>query len=204
MNERDKPEMALWERQPGEGQKPYEAARIYFELGPSRSLAEVARVLGKHRETVRRYSTRFQWRERARAFDAHRSPPNGTGHPDAPELLKTSGEAHQPPKPPQQERTRSEMEWEMSQALLVRVREMLAVPLDELRWSPRDVAVYFDLAMDLMQRAAETMEDTADSEGTEAAEGPNVVTVRVTYVDEGREVAEVAEEEGHREREYGA
>ncbi|NJN65567.1 MAG: hypothetical protein HC884_02065 [Chloroflexaceae bacterium] len=190
-NERERQGEALWERQPGEGKQAYEAARVYFELGPRRSLAEVARMLGKSRGTIKGYSSRYRWRERARAFDAQGVPPEEVG-----QLSATGATAVAcSPAPGEGDRahphrqTREELEWEMSQALLARVREMLVVPLSELRWSPRDVAVYFDLAMDLMQRAAKTLEETEELE--EMAES-KVVTVRVTYVDEGGKEREYA------------
>jgi transposase len=60
-----------WNRRPGESAKAYEAARIYFEMRAARSLAGVAKNLGKSVSLVERWSTRWAWVDRATAFDAH-------------------------------------------------------------------------------------------------------------------------------------
>ncbi len=70
-----------------------------------------------------------------------------------------------------------ELQWHMSQLLLARVREMLAVPLHELRWTPRDVATYFNLAMQLIEQAAtEAIEETQTLTQSE-------LKIQVEYVD---------------------
>jgi hypothetical protein len=53
----------------GEGQKAFEAFRAYRDLGPTRSLAQVAQGLGKSRTIVARWSAEFAWVERVAAWD---------------------------------------------------------------------------------------------------------------------------------------
>ena len=54
-----------------ESAKAYAAARLYFEMRASRSLAAVARRLGKHVSQMERSSKRHDWVTRATAFDQH-------------------------------------------------------------------------------------------------------------------------------------
>src|ERR1700760_1089678 len=60
-----------WERMRSESAKAYEAARGYFEMRASRSLAAVAGRLGKHVSQMERWSKRYEWISRAAAFDQH-------------------------------------------------------------------------------------------------------------------------------------
>lgn len=60
-----------WERQPGETAKAWEAFRLYRELGPGRTLAEVARQSGKFDSQIARWSTANTWRDRIAALEAH-------------------------------------------------------------------------------------------------------------------------------------
>jgi RNA-splicing ligase RtcB len=70
-----------------------------------------------------------------------------------------------------------EVEWEVSQSLVSRVREMLATPLEDTRWSPRDVATYSDLASRLSRQAVHEMIDTVE------ADDGQTMTIRVEYCD---------------------
>lgn len=72
-----------------------------------------------------------------------------------------------------------ELEWCIAQELIARVREMLATPVEDMRWSPRDVATYFHLAMQLIQHAA--------SEWTSIGTTGKELVVRVEYVGEEHE-----------------
>ena len=55
-----------WDRAPGEGSTAYDAFRAFRDLGPTRSLGA---VLGYSVGSIRRWSTKFRWRERAQAWD---------------------------------------------------------------------------------------------------------------------------------------
>ena len=58
-----------WERQPGEGPKAYEAFSMYRELGTERSIQKVANLCSKDSSLLRRWSSKWSWRERIRAWD---------------------------------------------------------------------------------------------------------------------------------------
>ena len=63
--------LETWKRQSGESAKAYEAARIYFEMGAERSLEAVAQKCIKSISLLRRWSSRLNWVERAKDYDAH-------------------------------------------------------------------------------------------------------------------------------------
>lgn len=178
-SEREKPQGEVWEQHDGEDATAYEAARIYCALGGKRTYAEVARQTGRHVSTIQRYARRYGWKERARAYDAHVREARQPQQQEPPEP--------QPPQEPhgspvaevrrwlQRLREGRECEWKVSQELLARVREMLAAPLDETRWTPKDVATYSALAAQLLRQAAsEVIEHTGDDQGEE-------ILVRVVY-----------------------
>lgn len=58
------------ERRPQETAVAFEAFRTYLEMGPARSTAKVARALGKSKTLCDRWSSRWSWGERVRAFEA--------------------------------------------------------------------------------------------------------------------------------------
>ncbi len=59
----------LWERQAGEGVKPYEAFCLYRDMGPSRSTTKVAEKLSKSEQLIRRWSAAYDWVKRAGSWD---------------------------------------------------------------------------------------------------------------------------------------
>jgi hypothetical protein len=63
---------APYERLKGEGAKAYEAFSTYRDLPiAERSLTAVSQRLGKNRSLCARWSSQFQWRDRATAWDDH-------------------------------------------------------------------------------------------------------------------------------------
>lgn len=58
-----------WERQEGEGVKPFEAFSIYLDLGEERSIRAVAQKLAKSRQLISRWSATYNWVERVAARD---------------------------------------------------------------------------------------------------------------------------------------
>jgi CRP-like cAMP-binding protein len=58
-----------WDRQPRETEPAYEAFLAYRDLGSGRSLAKVGAGLGKSEALMERWSSRWGWVERARAYD---------------------------------------------------------------------------------------------------------------------------------------
>ena len=58
-----------WERQPGEGEEAYEAFTLYYKAGAKRGIRAVATQIGKSRTTCEKWSARYRWVDRARAYD---------------------------------------------------------------------------------------------------------------------------------------
>lgn len=58
-----------WERQAGESEKAFEAFTVYRDMGEERTFTAVCRKLGKSRTLIDRWNKRWNWRERARAYD---------------------------------------------------------------------------------------------------------------------------------------
>jgi multidrug efflux pump subunit AcrA (membrane-fusion protein) len=58
------------ERQPKETAPAYAAFRCYLELGPDRSLAKAGRALGKSKNLMEGWSTKWNWVERVAAFES--------------------------------------------------------------------------------------------------------------------------------------
>jgi hypothetical protein len=57
-----------WERQPGESVKAFGAFRVYLELGPKRSLRLVSQKCTKSIPLLKRWSAKWHWRKRVRAY----------------------------------------------------------------------------------------------------------------------------------------
>ena len=60
-----------WERQGHDTDRSFEAFEIYRQMGTARSLAKVARKLGKSKRVIEAWSRRDQWTERVVAFDRY-------------------------------------------------------------------------------------------------------------------------------------
>ena len=58
-----------WERQPSEGKKAFEAFTCYRDLGTDRSLTKVEQKYNKNRALIARWSSNWNWVERANAWD---------------------------------------------------------------------------------------------------------------------------------------
>lgn len=60
---------ALWEQQPGESSKAFEAFATYRDMGTERSIRKVAQQLNKSNALIARWSKSYGWPERVRAYD---------------------------------------------------------------------------------------------------------------------------------------
>ncbi len=60
---------ALWEQQPGESAKAFEAFSLYRDMGIERSVRKVAQRLNKSLTLIGRWSSAHNWPERVRAYD---------------------------------------------------------------------------------------------------------------------------------------
>jgi hypothetical protein len=70
MSERTYPEP--WERQEGEGDKPFRAFTIYRDMGAERSLRKVAQTIGHNQKvTCEHWSRKFGWVDRVRKYEDH-------------------------------------------------------------------------------------------------------------------------------------
>ena len=58
-----------WEQQPGESAKAFEAFAIYRDMGVERSVRKVTQRLNKSLTLIGKWSSRYNWPERARAYD---------------------------------------------------------------------------------------------------------------------------------------
>lgn len=61
-----------WDRKPGESKQSFHSFSVYRDLGPTRSLAKAALLLGKAEGTLHQQSTKNGWVERAEAWDFYR------------------------------------------------------------------------------------------------------------------------------------
>lgn len=60
-----------WERIDGETSRAWEGFVSYRDMGPERSLSKVARQLSKSKQLLQRWSSRWLWVMRVRAWDDH-------------------------------------------------------------------------------------------------------------------------------------
>lgn len=65
------PKDYIWTRRADENEPSYEGFQTYLRLGAGRSIAKAAEKLGKSRQTLEPWSAKYNWVERARAYDVH-------------------------------------------------------------------------------------------------------------------------------------
>ena len=61
--------MKEWEKQQGESSKAYEAFCMYRDLGIGRQYTKTAEALKKNVSLINRWARRYEWKERADAWD---------------------------------------------------------------------------------------------------------------------------------------
>ncbi|HEX2973146.1 MAG TPA: hypothetical protein VHP11_12490 [Tepidisphaeraceae bacterium] len=97
------------EQQPRESAKAFAAFKAYLELGPERSLAAVAKKLGKSKSNIATWSRKHHWQDRLASSQAAAHPINtglqpGEQAPAAPPAVSTASALstinHQPSTPP--------------------------------------------------------------------------------------------------------
>ena len=121
--------MQLWEQQPGEGAKAYEAARIYFQMRAARSLDAVAHELSKSLPLIKRWSRNHSWSQRSFAYDQHMAEVEQSALDEG---ARREAEQKAAEWNARQERLR-EKEWAASEALIKRAETMLKWPVEEQR-----------------------------------------------------------------------
>jgi hypothetical protein len=60
-----------WDRRDGEGTEAFEAFKLYRDMGESRSVIKVGQECDKNRTLIGRWSSEFDWVDRAQAYDDH-------------------------------------------------------------------------------------------------------------------------------------
>lgn len=116
-----------WEKQKGESYKAFEAFTIFRDLGSNRSLQKVANELSKSLTLIRRWYTKWSWRDRVDAWDE--------------ELDRIARE--------KQEQERAEMaERHIKESLML--QQKIIERMQELRskeLTPNDIARWLDIAV---------------------------------------------------------
>lgn len=134
-----------WAPQPGETSMGFQAFATYRDAGPKRTIASVARQLGRDAGTLRMLSAKYSWVDRALAFDAY--------------LDKRSVE--------ELARGRTQMRQEHADvAVLARTKiltRLKSMNPDEL--SVRDLAAWLELAVKLERQARGEPDKTVSVSG---------------------------------------
>jgi hypothetical protein len=134
-----------YEQQPGESAKAYAAFQAYLGMGPQRSTREVGRKLSKSGALIFRWSSRWRWGERVRAWDRDqaakiKAAEDAALAQKAQEWLKRQDEIR-------------EREYRLAESLFAKVAQMLRKPLSKVQWTLLDAAKMAMIATDLAHRA---------------------------------------------------
>lgn len=110
-----------WEQLKNEGSGAFGLLNVFLELGPDRTVEEVAGRTGRNEKLVKKISKKFRWESRSRAFDqylanAELNAAKRRLERDAVKWVKRFGDLR-------------EQEYEAAQKLLRKANEMLAFPL---------------------------------------------------------------------------
>lgn len=141
-----------------ETDKAFEWFCRYRDYGADRSLDKVREKYGKKEAYVRqleKWSKNFSWVSRALAFDAYRQK----------ELQSESLEIEKQRKRLDEKLWRErrdqfrETQWEISQLLIEKGKEMLNYSLQERRWTFRDAAAMIQLGGQAAKDSAKVIED---------------------------------------------
>lgn len=168
-----RPVSRVWYRMvaAGEGHQPYRYFKMYLQMEQPRNVTKLAKHLRLTTGALGKYSSEFKWVDRAGAYDDWNSDRVLTRLRQQQELrerLWAERRDHQ-----------REQEWDIAQALLDKVREMLSVPLftetvtemlkgidpdgriiieqviryEPLDWGATDMARFFDVASKMARLA---------------------------------------------------
>jgi hypothetical protein len=168
--------MKIWLRQQNESAKAYEAARTYFEMGVSRSIEAVARKYQKSISLLNRWSQRYDWVERAEAYDKHQQ--------ELQEKAREKAARIEAEKWARRREALRDEEWKLAEHIHTRLSQMLQFPIYELenkgektiikplRWSIRDVSRLAETVTKLYRTSAGMPVETTRQEITGADGGP--------------------------------
>lgn len=141
---------------PLETSKAFTAFTIYLLMGPQeRSMEKVGAKLGVTRQAVEKWSERFAWVERARAYDLHMA----RVEQELRELQIRSKAVEWGKR----QAKLKELEWEVGLLALERVREWLRKPIDKM--NARDAAYLLDIASKVARLASGMATEHAEHTG---------------------------------------
>lgn len=167
------PQQRPWYRltDAGETINAYNYFKLYLQQTSPRNIEKLARRLGKHGQGLRNYSARFKWKDRAAAYDDF--------HTNLELERQRARREKQELEWLARRDEQRQQEWDIAQALLEKVRQMLQVPLfketvydrlkdldpdgkiiieqivhfEPLDWSAVDIARYFEVASKMARLA---------------------------------------------------
>lgn len=155
-----------WERQPGEGIKPFEAFNCYLLMGTDRSHAKVAADLGKSRQLISKWSSTWNWVERVTAWDIEQE---RLARKDQIEKIKKMRQRHA----------------SLATNMLAKVTKKLST-MDENDLTPQDMKAWVEVATKL-----ERMSRGDSSEIIEERDGGHAIDpVQIYIPDNGRDEEE--------------
>lgn len=162
--------MKSWERQKGESQRAYEAFAIYRDMGPSRSLAKVAKKLGKAISLIERWSRKWNWVERAALYD---------------------DELDRQYRAEQEEERKKMAERHAKQAMMIQNKIVQRLQtLDPNQLSPSDLIRWFDIAVKVERLArGQSTEITKLEHNGQVSVNNDYITQRILSDPESRELA---------------
>lgn len=153
-----------WDRLDGEGEKPYQAFVMYRDMGLERTYQAVADGLQKSYTLIRRWKDKFDWEQRALAYDNHLQK----------EALKTA-----------KKQTREMNERHIK--IAIKMQEVAFEALEQLDisdMSAKDIKELFKTATDLERLTRQNA--IGDLEEKETETGADRETVHIYLPDNGR------------------
>lgn len=149
----------LWQRQPNESDKAFEAFTAYRDLGPQRSIDKLRAVIPKNRALLGRWSAKFDWVARVQAYDDSLD--------DKQLTLKDTMIVDKAQEWSERQLAHRQKEWELAQTLIIKAERMLEWPIAQVeniteiypdgrtkaitivkpsKWGFRDAGAIIDLA----------------------------------------------------------
>jgi hypothetical protein len=172
-----------WLRQTNESAKAYEAARTYFEMGANRTVEAVAAKYQKSIALLNRWSQRYDWVARAKAYDEHQN-----------ELQEKAREEAARKEAAKWAKRREELrneEWKLAERIHTKLAQMLEFPVYQveytnehgvqmtikpMNWSVRDVTRMAETVAKLYRTSAGMPVETTRQEITGADGGAIEIT----------------------------
>lgn len=156
------PTVEPWERQEGETAKAFEAFVIYRNIGAERSLRKVVQELHKNLTTIAEWSSKYDWVERCRAWDAEQ---DRIARMEQVKAIKAMRNRHAG----------------MAKAMIVKAGQALnRIPLDEIK--PSDISRMIEVASKLERISRGDVGEVIE----ERSGGDAIPAVQIYIPDNGR------------------